>query len=216
MQGRAVLVVGASAGIGRAFALGRRPGGRRGGAGRPPARPPGGGRRRAASPPGPRAAPRGSSADACDAGDCERLVREAVALVGPLDLVLYSAGSAPLRALVDTDADDWHGVLATNVVGRQPGHPGGRRADGPRRRRRRAVVGGGPHPPLRARCLRGEQGGDGGVDPGVAERAPGRPLRERWSSARRSRPSSGTGSRPTCWPRRSSTGAATGCCSRSS
>ncbi len=117
MQGRAVLVVGASAGIGRAFALAAA----RAGAAvvlsaRRPDR-----LADAVATADATAAEAGHAegivADACDAGDCERLVREAVALVGPLDLVLYSAGSAPLRALVDTDADDWHGVLATNVVG---------------------------------------------------------------------------------------------------
>jgi NAD(P)-dependent dehydrogenase (short-subunit alcohol dehydrogenase family) len=55
--------------------------------------------------------------DACADGDCDRVADEAVALVGPLDLVVYAAGSAPLRALADTDAAAWRQVLATNVVG---------------------------------------------------------------------------------------------------
>lgn len=120
MRGRAVLVVGASAGIGRAFAAtaaragaavvlsARRPDRLADAVASAAAEGEAGARGGTAE---------GVVADACDAGDCDRLVREAVALVGPLDLVLYSAGSAPLRALVDTDADAWQGVLATNVVG---------------------------------------------------------------------------------------------------
>ena len=110
LGGRAVLVVGASAGIGRAVARSAAASGadvvlaaRRAG-------------RLAEA-----AAEAGGGAvvvgDVCAAGDCDRIVAEAVDHVGPLDLVVYSAGAAPLRALADTGTEDWDRVLAINVVG---------------------------------------------------------------------------------------------------
>ena len=110
LAGRAVLVVGASAGIGRACAVGSvRAGARVVLAARRAER-----LAAAAEQAGGGFAVAG---DACDAGDCERLVAEAFGLVGPLDLVVYAAGSAPLRALADTSAAEWERVLATNVIG---------------------------------------------------------------------------------------------------
>ena len=51
------------------------------------------------------------------AADCARIVTEAKAALGGIDLVLYCAGSSPLRALADTTADDWATVLETHVLG---------------------------------------------------------------------------------------------------
>jgi NAD(P)-dependent dehydrogenase (short-subunit alcohol dehydrogenase family) len=112
LEGRRVLVVGASAGIGRSFAA--------------------------------EAVQRGASvavaarraerldalvaevgggvavvADVTDPEGCARLASEAVAAVGPIDLVLYAAGAAPLRRVRDMEPEDWQRVLGTNLLGLQ-------------------------------------------------------------------------------------------------
>lgn len=109
LAGRGVLVVGASAGIGRSFAV------------RAAAR---GARVVAAA----RRAERldevvaemgGGTAVAVDVrsgDDLDRLAGAARA-EGPLDVVLYAAAGSPLRHLADTTARDWEQVLATNVIG---------------------------------------------------------------------------------------------------
>lgn len=43
-------------------------------------------------------------------------VAAAAALLGPVDLLLYAAGSSPLTELADTDADTMASVFATNAV----------------------------------------------------------------------------------------------------
>jgi NAD(P)-dependent dehydrogenase (short-subunit alcohol dehydrogenase family) len=48
---------------------------------------------------------------------CESVVREATERLGGLDVVVYATAIDPLVRLVDTDADRWHDVFATNVVG---------------------------------------------------------------------------------------------------
>jgi NAD(P)-dependent dehydrogenase (short-subunit alcohol dehydrogenase family) len=110
LEGRAVLVVGASAGIGRALAAAAVSDG---------ARVVLSARRRDRLEEAVAEAGGGHAVagDACEDGDCARVVAEATALVGPLDLVVYSAGAAPLKPLADTDAAAWRSVLATNVVG---------------------------------------------------------------------------------------------------
>lgn len=110
LAGRAVLVVGASAGIGRACAVG---------AVRAGAKVVLAARRaeRLAAAVEEAGGGLAIAGDAGDAGDCQRIAAEAVGLVGPLDLVVYAAGAAPLRALADTTAAEWERVLATNVVG---------------------------------------------------------------------------------------------------
>jgi NAD(P)-dependent dehydrogenase (short-subunit alcohol dehydrogenase family) len=58
-----------------------------------------------------------------DVGDKEaahRLVGAAVALVGPIDLLVHNAstlGPTPLRLLLDTECEDLDAVLETNLVG---------------------------------------------------------------------------------------------------
>jgi NAD(P)-dependent dehydrogenase (short-subunit alcohol dehydrogenase family) len=111
MQGKRVLVVGASAGIGRAIAVAAV---ERGASVAFSAR---------------RADALGEAVAGCGGGHvvvgdvrdpaaCERIVADAVAaLGGPIDLVVYATGMAPLRMLADTTADDWRAVLETNVIG---------------------------------------------------------------------------------------------------
>ena len=110
LDGRRVVVVGASAGIGRAFAVQAMQhgadvvvGARRtdvleaivqeGGCG-------------IALP-----------VDICDADSRDRFVRGAVDRLGAVDLLLCTVGYAELRALVDTDDETWARTVATNLVG---------------------------------------------------------------------------------------------------
>jgi NAD(P)-dependent dehydrogenase (short-subunit alcohol dehydrogenase family) len=109
LAGRTVLVIGASAGIGRSFAT--------------------------------RAVQSGAEvvvvarradrleALVTEAGTCTTLavdisrpdqlgrIADTMEGIGTLDLVLFSAGSAPLRTIRETTADDWDSVMRTNVVG---------------------------------------------------------------------------------------------------
>lgn len=57
------------------------------------------------------------SADIRIPADCARIGETATNALGEVDLLLISAGYAPLKALSDVDADDWMKVLATNVIG---------------------------------------------------------------------------------------------------
>lgn len=57
------------------------------------------------------------SADIRNADDCRRIGETAASTLGEVDLLLISAGYAPLKAFSDVDADDWTKVLATNVIG---------------------------------------------------------------------------------------------------
>jgi NAD(P)-dependent dehydrogenase (short-subunit alcohol dehydrogenase family) len=111
MQGKRVLVVGASAGIGRAIAVAAV---ERGAAVAFSAR-------RAQALTDAVASCGGGHVvvgDVRDPAACERIVVDAVdALGGSIDLLVYATGMAPLRMLADTTADDWRAVLETNVVG---------------------------------------------------------------------------------------------------
>ncbi len=49
--------------------------------------------------------------------DCTRLVAEAAAWMGGIDVVLYMSGSSPLVRVADAPASLWHEMLATNLVG---------------------------------------------------------------------------------------------------
>ncbi|HZP29891.1 MAG TPA: SDR family oxidoreductase [Acidimicrobiia bacterium] len=55
--------------------------------------------------------------DVRDADDCGRIVEDAVAALGGLDALCYAAAVSPLKLLTDTTVDDWRRVLDTNVVG---------------------------------------------------------------------------------------------------
>ncbi len=59
----------------------------------------------------------GCRADVRLEDDCRRIVDEAIAALGGLDALVYASGTSPLGRLVDMTADDWHEVLETNVVG---------------------------------------------------------------------------------------------------
>ncbi|HEY3845077.1 MAG TPA: SDR family oxidoreductase [Acidimicrobiales bacterium] len=59
----------------------------------------------------------GVAGDVRQPRDCARIVAEAVDFLGAIDLVVYSAGVAPLRSMVATTADDWASVLETHVLG---------------------------------------------------------------------------------------------------
>jgi NAD(P)-dependent dehydrogenase (short-subunit alcohol dehydrogenase family) len=111
LEGRRILVIGASSGIGRAFSIE---------AVKQGAQVALSARRKekldevVAEAGGGHAVP----GDISDAADCERLVDDAAAaLGGPIDLVLISAGSAPMRMFKDTSPEDWKHVLDLNVVG---------------------------------------------------------------------------------------------------
>lgn len=111
LEGRRVVVVGASAGIGRAFAAQAVAQGatvvfaaRREDKLHEAVAEAGGGI--------------AIAADICDVAVCASLAGAARdALGGPIDLVFVSAGSAPMRMFADTSAEDWHRVLGLNVIG---------------------------------------------------------------------------------------------------
>ncbi|WP_231996277.1 SDR family oxidoreductase [Mycobacterium scrofulaceum] len=110
LAGKRVVVVGASAGIGRAFAVR---------AGKEGADLLIAARRRdrldeVAADAGCGAA---ISADVRNADDCGRLADMARESLGEIDLLFISVGYAPLRMFADTSLDDWTDVMQTNVVG---------------------------------------------------------------------------------------------------
>jgi NAD(P)-dependent dehydrogenase (short-subunit alcohol dehydrogenase family) len=57
------------------------------------------------------------AADVRDPDECERLVADAVAALGGLDVVVFATGISPLRMLGDTGAEEWAQVLETNLIG---------------------------------------------------------------------------------------------------
>ena len=68
------------------------------------------------------AASRASSArafrcDVTDENDVSRSVEEASSWMGGLDVVVYTAGTAPLGRVAELEASDWSKLLATNVTG---------------------------------------------------------------------------------------------------
>ena len=115
LEGRRVLVVGASSGIGRALGLG---------AGAAGARVALGARRldlveeAAEEIRGAGGEARAWSCDVTSEADCARLVADAAAWMGGIDVVLYMSGSSPLVRMADAPpASLWHEMLATNLVG---------------------------------------------------------------------------------------------------
>lgn len=55
--------------------------------------------------------------DLRDDESCRRLADEVAAVAAPVDLLLISAGSAPLRRMERTSPQDWEDTLSTNLVG---------------------------------------------------------------------------------------------------
>lgn len=110
LAGRRVLVVGASAGIGRATAVAAVRAGasvvlsaRRAGALAAAVAEAGGGV--------------AVAGDVCRPGGPGEIVAGAVAELGEIDLLVHTVGFADLRSLADTDAATWHDTLSANVVG---------------------------------------------------------------------------------------------------
>jgi NAD(P)-dependent dehydrogenase (short-subunit alcohol dehydrogenase family) len=110
LAGARILVTGASAGIGRAVAIG---------AVRQGAQVMLAARRQkeleaaAAEAGGGRAV----AVDLSDPGDCDRLGPAVEASLGGLDVVISCAGVAPLQMMTETTDEHWEQVLATNLVG---------------------------------------------------------------------------------------------------
>jgi NAD(P)-dependent dehydrogenase (short-subunit alcohol dehydrogenase family) len=55
--------------------------------------------------------------DVRDADDCRALVEAAAARMGGIDVVLYLSGRSPLVRVAEATPDEWHDLLATNLVG---------------------------------------------------------------------------------------------------
>ncbi len=110
LAGRRVLVVGASSGIGRSFALRALDAGARVVVTARRAE-------RLAELVDGTANGVAVAGDVRDDLDCLRMVAEAVRSLGELDLIVYGAGSASLRPLVETTDEDWALVLETHVLG---------------------------------------------------------------------------------------------------
>lgn len=55
--------------------------------------------------------------DVTDAANCGAAIDEAADVLGGIDAVVYSAGIGVLRRIEELDAETWHRVFATNVVG---------------------------------------------------------------------------------------------------
>ncbi|HWE71114.1 MAG TPA: SDR family oxidoreductase [Acidimicrobiales bacterium] len=110
LAGRRVLVIGASSGIGRSFAVQALAAG---------ARVAVTARRAERLREVIDGAPNGIAVigDVRDRLDCQRMVNEATSSLGQLYLIVYSAGAAPLRPLVDTTEEDWAVVFETHVLG---------------------------------------------------------------------------------------------------
>jgi NAD(P)-dependent dehydrogenase (short-subunit alcohol dehydrogenase family) len=49
--------------------------------------------------------------------DCRRIAAEAADALGQIDVVVFAAGMAPLRLIEATDAADWATTMSTNVIG---------------------------------------------------------------------------------------------------
>jgi NAD(P)-dependent dehydrogenase (short-subunit alcohol dehydrogenase family) len=56
-------------------------------------------------------------ADVAHPDDCIRLAAEALEALGGIDLVLYAAGCSTLRRLVEMEPADWQRVLSVNLAG---------------------------------------------------------------------------------------------------
>ena len=110
LEGKTMVVVGASAGIGRAVAL------RAAAAGASLALV---ARRRAPLEELAGAAGGASviTADLASPDDCARIGEEAARALGPIDVVLFTAATARLRTLRELTHEEWTQTVATNLVG---------------------------------------------------------------------------------------------------
>ena len=59
----------------------------------------------------------GVACDVMDEQSCHRLVDEAVSAFGGIDALVYSAGISPLTRLADAGSHEWERVVRTNLVG---------------------------------------------------------------------------------------------------
>lgn len=110
LAGKRVVVVGASAGIGRAFAVRA---GKEGADLLIAARR----RERLDEVAAEAGCGRVVAADVQSREDCGRLADVARTTLGAIDLLFISVGYAPLRMFADTSSEDWMDVMRTNVVG---------------------------------------------------------------------------------------------------
>lgn len=55
--------------------------------------------------------------DVRDPGDCMRCAAVAAEALGEIDILLITSGYAPLKMCADTTAEDWREVFETNVIG---------------------------------------------------------------------------------------------------
>jgi NAD(P)-dependent dehydrogenase (short-subunit alcohol dehydrogenase family) len=55
--------------------------------------------------------------DVTDEASCRAAIAEAARALGGIDALVYAPGVGPLSRLVDTDAETWQRVFATNVTG---------------------------------------------------------------------------------------------------
>jgi NAD(P)-dependent dehydrogenase (short-subunit alcohol dehydrogenase family) len=111
LEGKRLLAVGASSGIGKAGALAAAAEG---------ARVCFAARRSDPIEEAARAAGQGAFALPCDVRDesaCQSVVAEAVETMGGLDAVLYAPGIATLGPIHEIDSASWHAVLETNLIG---------------------------------------------------------------------------------------------------
>lgn len=110
LAGKRVVVVGASAGIGRAFAIR---------AGKDGARLVLAARRAEKLDEVIATAGDGVAVavDVRNPDDCARLGKVAAETLGEVDILVISSGYAPLKMFTDTDAQDWRDVFETNVIG---------------------------------------------------------------------------------------------------
>jgi NAD(P)-dependent dehydrogenase (short-subunit alcohol dehydrogenase family) len=111
LDGKRVLVVGASSGIGREVGIQAAKGG---------ARVAFAARRADLLAEAVAAAGDGAVAVPCNIREqagCDAVVAAAVEALGGLDALVYAAAFVPLAHLADTDADTWRAVFETNVVG---------------------------------------------------------------------------------------------------
>jgi NAD(P)-dependent dehydrogenase (short-subunit alcohol dehydrogenase family) len=59
----------------------------------------------------------GVTCDVTDEGSCRALAEEVVSTFGGIDALVYSAGVSPLTRLADAGGADWERVVKTNLVG---------------------------------------------------------------------------------------------------